>query len=161
MSERSQKCSRRFFAKTGESDLIFSVVPNSYRSLVGANTPRGSDITGKPFLWIVSPYCVLPHDKHHISLFNQQHLHCRWSKVRPVTTCATSYPDCWIETRPTKCMSKQARTYSPKVDSGHLCARYVALLQSSGSDGCAYGARTCKSARRGRVTFQFVRTSRS
>ena len=46
---------QKVFAKTGESDLIFSVVPNSYRSLVGANTPRGSDITGKPFLWIVSP----------------------------------------------------------------------------------------------------------
>lgn len=34
-------------------------------------------------------------------------------------------------------------------------------LKGSRRDRCAYGARTCKSVRRARVTFQFVRTARS
>ena len=44
----------------GESDFIFGGIPNRYRSLVSANTPRGADITGMPFLWIVSPSVCFP-----------------------------------------------------------------------------------------------------
>ena len=44
----------------GKATFSFSVTANNYRSLVSANTPRGGDITGVSFLWILLLLCVSP-----------------------------------------------------------------------------------------------------
>jgi hypothetical protein len=71
----------------GRATFIFSVTAKSYRSLVSVNTPRGADITGVLFLWIVSPSVCFPTTNCTESVFNCQRLLCgRWfGAISPIT----------------------------------------------------------------------------
>lgn len=136
------------------------MVPNRYRSLVSANTPRGADITGMPFLWIVLLLCASP---------RQTSQKCLQSTTLALSLVEGSACNdvchklsVLLDRDKTNKVHAQTSAYLlPESGLRHLCARFVALLVKLWERRMYIRCKDLQIRPEGRVTFKFVRTSRS